>query len=136
MRIAVNCVQTLIKIQDMADITNRSPNGESYAAHHSLEKTQREHGSSGKMKLGRLLANTEIYPCVKRACVKIDAVHKSRIGPMQIRGQGQKKHMASYYEETEEGEVELTYGRIERMIDDAAENSRNGTKAKFKDRKS
>ena len=43
-----------------------------------------------RMRYGRLLVNTETYPCMKRACVALDAIQKSRIGQLQIRGPDHK----------------------------------------------
>ena len=57
---------------------------------------------------------------MKRACATIGAVRKSRIGKFQIRGAERKKHMEAYDEETAEGKVDLIYGRIEQMVDEAA----------------
>ena len=61
--------------------------------------------------------NTEIYTCAQRACATLRATHKSRIGQFQIRGEERKKHMGECDEETERGNVDLVYGRIERMLD-------------------
>ena len=63
----------------------------------------------------------------------LDAVHNSRIGKFQIRGPG-KKPTNAYDEETSEGEVDLIYGRIGRILDDAAKTA-GLTKTQFKDRK-
>ena len=38
------------------------------------------------VKYGNLLINTEIYPCLKRACVTLDSICKSRIGECRSRG--------------------------------------------------
>ena len=57
---------------------------------------------------------------MKRACVTLDAIRKSRIGKFQIKGAEREKQMKSYDEETEEGKVELIYGRLGYMIDGAS----------------
>ena len=77
-------------------------------------RARRKHGRKWKMKLGRLLINTEIYPCVRRACVTLGAVRKIRIGQMQIKGHELKKHTTAYDEEAAAGTVELTHGQIEK----------------------
>ena len=72
-----------------------------------------------KMRYGRLIMNTEIYTCMKRECVTLDAIRKSRIGQLQIRGTERKEHMKAYDAETAEGEAVLIYGRIEHLVDTA-----------------
>ena len=72
------------------------------------------------MRYGRLIMDTEIYPCLKRACVTLDAIRKSRIGQLQIRGTEHKEHMKAYDAETAEGKADLIYGRIEHLLDTAA----------------
>ena len=39
---------------------------------------------------GRLLITTEMYPCVKRACLSLEATNLIRIGKMEITGREQK----------------------------------------------
>ena len=70
---------------------------------------------------------------MERACVTLDAIRKSRIGEMKIRGKERKKPMAAYDEEAGRGEVVLIHGRIEMIVECAAEiaslskrNSRTG----------
>ena len=64
---------------------------------------KQQHRTFDRIRLGRLIINTEIYPCAKRACVAIDAIRKSQIGQFQIRGSESKKHMKAYDEETSQG---------------------------------
>ena len=67
--------------------------------------------------------NAEIYPCEKRALATLGAIRKSRIGIFQIKGAERKKHTKAFDEETSQGKVDLIYGRIEHMLDEAAKMS-------------
>ena len=111
-RVADNCVQTLLKIQTLRIRAHQLAEGNSTPRFISNRRTQSEHRSSRKMKLGRPLISTEIYPCAKRSFVTLDTIRKIRTGQMGIRGQARKKHTASYDEERAEGEVEFICGEI------------------------
>ena len=47
------------------------------------------------MKIGRLIVNTEVYHCVGRACVALDALRQTRIKYMQSKGIEHKTHMGA-----------------------------------------
>ena len=49
-----------------------------------------------KMKIERLIVNTEVYPCMERAFVSLDALHRTRIKDMQSKGIEHKTHMEAY----------------------------------------
>ena len=36
-----------------------------------------------QIKLGRLIVNTEVYPCMKRTCATLDAMRQTRIRNLQ-----------------------------------------------------
>ena len=56
-----------------------------------------DHGRDANLELpnetryGRLLVNTELYPCLKREFLSLEAIRLSRLGKMQIKGREQKK---------------------------------------------
>ena len=71
---------------------------------------------------GRLLVNAEIYPCAELSCVKLDAIRISRIGKCRPDDKN-KKPTEVLDRETEQGKVDLHHGRIEQILDQAAENA-------------
>ena len=95
--------------------TEKIPRHSSYPQ----EGRRRNIDTPDKIELGRLLINTETYPCAKRACVTLGAICKSRLAEIQIRGQERKKLTESYDEETGEGGANLIYGGIGKMIEDS-----------------
>ena len=80
---------------------------------------------------GRLLINTEMYPCLKRASLSLEAIHLSRIGQMQIKGQEQKKLIESIAKPTGRDKVERYHDKIEGILDKAA-NYAGLTRTQFK----
>ena len=74
-----------------------------------------------KMRYGRLILNADIYPCMKRSCVALDAVRKSRIGLLQIKGPEHIAHMKAYDAGTPDGKVDLIYDRLEQLLDTSAQ---------------
>ena len=133
MGVADDFAQTLLKIQALPNAAHRL----------SVGKIPRLGSCAGDgrdanlemrsiVKYERLLINSEIYPCAKRACVTIDAISDSRIGKMQIRGQEHKKLMAAPDKETGQGKVELIRGRLEKIIDNE-EKLAGLAKTKYKD---
>ena len=69
-----------------------------------------------QIKLGRLVINTEVYPCMKRACVTLDALRHTRISNLQSKGIEHKTHMEVYDQETKEGKQDCIHGKLEHMI--------------------
>ena len=122
--IADRCVQTLLEIQTLTNITQQSAEGQILC--HPTCPTGGKADSQdtfGQMRYGRLILNTEIYPFVKRVSVILGAIRKSRIGQFQTKGAERKKHMKVYNEETAAGKAHLIYGRLGRMIDEASKMS-------------
>ena len=84
-RIADSCAQTLLKIYPLTDPMQKLLGGKTECRH-----TFHGHGWGANLYLlnearyGILLINTEMYPCLKRACLSLEAVHLSGIGQMQI----------------------------------------------------
>ena len=70
-----------------------------------------------QIKTGRLIVNTEIYPCLKRACVSLDALRRTRMSNIQSKGIDRKAHMEAYDKETKEGKHDLIHGKFEHMIE-------------------
>ena len=77
------------------------------------------HGSDENLELpnekryGRLHINTDMCPCVKRACLSLEAIHLSIIGKMQIKGKEQKKLIEAIEKAPGKEKVELYHGKIE-----------------------
>ena len=76
-----------------------------------------------RAKYGRLLINAEINPCVKSACITLDANHLGRVVKIQIRGHEQQRLMGVLDRGKGEGVVGLFHGRLEQIIDQAAKNT-------------
>ena len=80
-----------------------------------------DHGSGANLELlnetryGRILINTEIYRCLKRACLSAEAIRLIRIGQMHIKGREQKDDRSS--RKGNRGEVELYHGKIESRLE-------------------
>ena len=85
-----------------------------------------------RMRYVRLMTNTEIYLCMERAFVALDSNRKSRLGQFQIKGAERKKHTNAYDEETALGKVDRIYGKLERILADAAKTA-GITKKQFGD---
>ena len=122
--ISDHCVQTLLRIQDLTSTTQQAAEGK--IVFHSKctgggKLTNQE--IFEKMRYGRLILNTGIYPCLKRARATSGAIRKRRIGLFQISGAERKKHTKAYGGETTTGEEDLIYGSIEHMLDEAAKMS-------------
>ena len=67
-RIADSCAQTLLKVQTMSDAIRKLPDGET-ERHHACPDQGRDANLEliAETRYGRLLINTEMYPCLKRA---------------------------------------------------------------------
>ena len=91
-RIADICFQTMLRIQTTTDAMQKVLDGK-IEFHHTCPGRGRDENMEllNEKRYGRLLINTEIYPCLKRATISREAIHLSRIGPMQIKGQERKK---------------------------------------------
>ena len=68
----------------------------------------------------RLIINTEVHPCVKRACATLDAIHQTRLQNMHARGIEHKAHMQSYDKESRDGKMDLINARLEYMMETAS----------------
>ena len=131
--ISANCVQTLLDIQSLTNTIQQVDEGK-VVRRSTFPKAggPTNMGTIGKTRYVRLLINAAIYTRVKRACVTLGAARKSRIGKLKIKGQERKKHMAPYAGETAEGKVELIFGIIESMTEDASK-TEGVKKMQFKD---
>ena len=111
-RIGENCSMALLKLQTLT-------NNIQAAAEEKIpcrKKCPAEGKDDNKdrfdqMEYGRLILNTEIYSCAKRACASLEAVRKSRIGHLQSKGEEHKENMKACDGESAEGGVELIHGK-------------------------
>lgn len=123
-RIADSCVQTLLKIRTLTNAMQKLLGGE-IECHH----TCRGDGRGANLELpnetryGRLLGNTGMRPCLKRACVSLEEAHISIIGQMQIKGQEQKKLIEANEKAPGRERVELYHEKIESIIENAEKHS-------------
>ena len=103
MRIGDRCLQTILQIQTLTNIIQSADERKLICRPKCpTEEKASNRELSNHMRYGRLILNTEIYPCMKRACVTLDSVRKSRIWHFQIKGAGRKEHMKAYDGETPE----------------------------------
>ena len=107
-RVADACVGALLRLQTLTNMLQAAEEGKI-----SMGKTQR-HSSCppegaevirdyfGGLKTGRLIINTEVHPCMRRACAALEALHMTRYGEMQAKGAENKAYLAAFERATPE----------------------------------
>ena len=66
---------------------------------------------------GRLIINTEVHPCLKRACVALGSIHQTRLKNMHSKGTEHQAHMEAYENESKEGKPDMINGKLEYMME-------------------
>ena len=101
-RVADAFAGALLRIQTLTNMLQAAEEGRN-----STDKTQgRNNGPpegagtireySAGLKIGRLIINKEVHPCIRRACATLEAIHATRYGDMQAKGAGDKAYLASF----------------------------------------
>ena len=117
-RIGDGCSMALLKLQMLTNLTQAAAEGKTQRREKPPQTGASENREQfNQIKLGRLIVNTEVYPCMKRACVALDALRHTRISNLQSKGIERKTHMEVYDKETKGGKQDLIHGKLEQMID-------------------
>ena len=104
-RIGDQCAEILLKLQILTNQAQAAAEGKMYR--HSkcpqgeTKKTRRSLNRPNRQ--GGLIINTEVYPCMKRACVALSAMKQTRLKKIYSRGIEHKAHVEAYDQESKEG---------------------------------
>ena len=121
-RIGADYSKTLLKLQMLANIVQAASERKIQRREKSPQtgsQYNREQFTRIKPP-GRLIVNTEIYPCMKRACVALDALRQTRTKNTQSKGIEHKAHMGAYGKESKDRKQDLINGKFEHMLDTAS----------------
>ena len=89
--IADHCVQTHLEIQTITNTIQQAAVGKTICHPKCPEEGQAKNQEMfEQMRYGRLILNTEIYPCVKRACLTMGGYAKAGYDFSKSKEQGER----------------------------------------------
>ena len=138
----IDRMQSSTNSRQMRQDNDKNTNPDRRLSETARRKIERHHTCTGQgrdenlellneTRYGRLLVNPEMHPCLKRACLSLEAIHLIGIGKMQIQWQEQKKLIESTGKSNGQEKVELYNGKIEGLLE-KAENDAGLTRPQFK----